>query len=377
MSPRIRACVAVVQNVAIVSGERFTRSTRFSSKEVGGVSEEFERDEFGRVHKGSSVCVDSIGAVEFDPRLLREPRQREIDFMSQLDVYRKRPRQWASSVPGIPTERVDEGGVEQPEYYSRSCEKELKRSSSNVKCVTVDVMSRKIMFWDASAMRCVASATSEVASELPPDEQAVCQDLLGELSSSLSGMREAVCIWEKLQNVLIHHKPKSSAVVCCQERELCGFVHDRFITFDSDSLQLMWIESRLKEELNLRRADFGVDDGDGKTVVILTRSVTWSNQLEVEADSRHRDILFVQVNLDGFDMCIVLCYGCEIRTDTPRNSIRRTSLEFGSYANVEILGFINVCIVTCQTEEGPMKGHQFTQVSGRQDRDRRRCGRAE
>ena len=46
------------------------------------------------------------------------------------------------------------------------------------------------------------SATSDVAGELPTDEQVVCQDLLGELSCSLSGMRKEVCNWEKkLQKV--------------------------------------------------------------------------------------------------------------------------------------------------------------------------------
>ena len=47
-------------------------------------------------------------------------------------------------------------------YYSRLCEKELKRSRSDVECV----MSRKIMGFDAPAMRWMASATSEVAIEL-------------------------------------------------------------------------------------------------------------------------------------------------------------------------------------------------------------------
>ena len=38
--------------------------------------------------------------------------------------------------------------------------------------------------------RQMSGATSEVASELQLDEQAVCQDLLGELSYSLSEMRK-------------------------------------------------------------------------------------------------------------------------------------------------------------------------------------------
>ena len=49
-----------------------------------------------------------------------------------------------------------------------------------------------------------------------------------------------------------------------RERELCGFAHE------GDSVQLTWIESRLKERLNFERcADLGVDDGVDKMVTIL------------------------------------------------------------------------------------------------------------
>ena len=92
------------------------------SKEVGRVSEE-------------SNAMDSIRVVEFDPRVLRESRHMAIDFVNQLDVNCKRPRQWASSFPVIPTKCVDVngGGATQLDYCSRKCEKELKGSSSNVK----------------------------------------------------------------------------------------------------------------------------------------------------------------------------------------------------------------------------------------------------
>ena len=85
--------------------------------------------------------------------------------MNQLDVNCKRPRQWASSIPVIPTKWVDVngGGAEQLKYCSKLREKELKRLSSNVKCATFDMMSRSVV-----------NATSDVASELSTDEQVVC-----------------------------------------------------------------------------------------------------------------------------------------------------------------------------------------------------------
>ena len=87
---------------------------------------------------------------------------------------------------------------------------------------------------------------------------------------ALVGMRQELQNWKKnWRQVFINHKPESSTLVCCQERELCRCVHDRFI-IESDSVQLTCIESRLKERSNFeRRADFGVDDGDDKMVTIL------------------------------------------------------------------------------------------------------------
>ena len=72
-------------------------------------------------------------------------------------------------------------------------------------------------------------------------------------------------------------------------------------TITGDSVQLMCIESRLKEGLNFERcADLEVDDGVDKTVTILSQLVTWSNQTS---------ILLARMSMDGFDICVVLCCG--------------------------------------------------------------------
>ena len=47
----------------------------------------------------------------------------------------------------------------------------------------------------------------------------------------------------------------SPAIVCCCEREWCGFVYGDDFTITGDSMQLARIESRLNEGLILKRRD--------------------------------------------------------------------------------------------------------------------------
>ena len=54
-------------------------------------------------------------------------------------------------------------------------------------------MSQKVKVLDAYAMRCMASATSEVAAVLQYDEQACQEWVLGEMSYSLSGNVKKQC----------------------------------------------------------------------------------------------------------------------------------------------------------------------------------------
>ena len=113
----------------------------------------------------------------------------------------------------------------------------------------------------------MAGIVSGVTIEPQPGEQVVCQDLTGELSDSLSEIRKETHSWKtKWRTCVRQSQPKSSTVVCRRERELCGFVHgDGFIVITGDYVQLIWIESRLKEGLDFERcADLEVDDGVDK-----------------------------------------------------------------------------------------------------------------
>ena len=117
----------------------------------------------------------------------------------------------------------------------------------------------------------------------------------------------------------------SPAIVCCRERDLCGFVYGDVFIITGGSLQLACIKSRLNEGLILkRRAIPGPDDGDDKAVTILNRLLTWvclsgsRNQIEIEADPRHREILLAQMNLDGANAKSVTTPAVMIQEWTPQ-----------------------------------------------------------
>ena len=134
-------------------------------------------------------------------------------------------------------------------------------------------------FWDASRAHCEFEATSEMAIELPPEEQVKGEDLIGELLKSLYGSRRAAHKWKKKRQrsstVVFVIGTWSPAILCSQERELCGFVHGDDFIIAGDSVTLAWIESRInKGVILMRRAIPGRDDGDDKTVTIFNRFVS-------------------------------------------------------------------------------------------------------
>ena len=169
-------------------------------------------------------------------------------------------------------------------------------------CVTA----RKILFLDASRAHCQAEATSQMAIELPPEEQVKGEDMVGELLKSLYGAHNWEKKWQRViidSGFVLGHGHQQSCVV---ESELCGFAYGDDFIISGDSIELVWIEFRLNEGLILkRRAIRFPDDGDDKTATILNRFVTWvclsgsRNEIEIEAGPRHREILLAQVNLDG------------------------------------------------------------------------------
>ena len=96
------------------------------------------------------------------------------------------------------------------------------------------VVGTKVIFLDASRAHCQADATSEMAIELPPEEQEKGQDLVGELLKSLHKTWKAAHNWEKERQSVLGEMNDigtcSPAILCCRERQVCGFVHgDDFI----------------------------------------------------------------------------------------------------------------------------------------------------
>ena len=111
---------------------------------------------------------------------------------------------------------------------------------------------------------CQADATSAMAIEFAREEQVKGKDLIGELLKSLCGTRKAAHKWEKVatsdRRQWFCHRYMVTSIVCCRERELCGFVHGDDVIITVDSMQLTWAESR-HNMATTRRHDYeSVDD---------------------------------------------------------------------------------------------------------------------
>ena len=168
---------------------------------------------------------------------------------------------------------VNGGGAKQFEYCSRKCEKELKRSGSDVEFAMLGASPRKIRSLGAFGARRMAGTASEVAIDQQPDEQVVCQDLTGELSNSLSEYAKKRTDGRQSGDMCSSITNQSHRQSCVVTSVSCvRFVHGDDFIITGDSVQLMWIESRVKEGLNFERfADLVVDDGVDKTVTILSQ----------------------------------------------------------------------------------------------------------
>ena len=139
----------------------------------------------------------------------------------------------------------------------------------------------------------LAGAAIEVAVEVRHNEQVVCQDLIGELLSSLSRRRKEPYVWEKeSRQVFMNHKPRES-VSCVYLYVLYYF------NIEGGSVHLTWNDPRLKGSLNFEpRANLGVDDASKETVIIL----------KAETDPQHWNVNRLR-----------RLSGCEIQVDTSRN----------------------------------------------------------
>ena len=100
--------------VAVLKGlkREIDSLTAIGSMEVGVTCEEpnvLELDEYAEELQN---VFDSISGVRLDPELLSALKNVEIDFMNRLEVYRKRPKNWAkdNGMHVIPTKM---GGREQ------------------------------------------------------------------------------------------------------------------------------------------------------------------------------------------------------------------------------------------------------------------------
>ena len=128
--------------------------------------------------------IDNVSGVRLDPELLSASRKVDIGFMNRLvdvnarDAKRPVPRTFALMGPFECVMFL----------LSKALMWNPGASGASV---------RKILSLDTSREHCQADATSEMAVELPLEEQEKGEDLIKELLKSLYGTRKAAHNWKK------------------------------------------------------------------------------------------------------------------------------------------------------------------------------------
>jgi hypothetical protein len=171
----------------------------------------------------------------------------------------------------------------------------------------------KIGFFDISRAHFYGVATRELYIKLPEEDQdeSDAEPMCGLLNRSMYGTQDASHIWQQnYSDHLVQHEYQfgnaSKAIFYNEKEDTRGLVHgdDFMVLADEDGINKF--EAMLQEKYVVKRtALLGPDPTDDKEAVMLNRVLVWRDPyggdeaIEVEADSRHAELIVKQLGLEN------------------------------------------------------------------------------
>ena len=154
----------------------------------------------------------------------------------------------------------------------------------------------KIDFIDVRRAYFHAKARREVYVSLPPEdwEEGKC----GKLQKATYGTRDAAQNWEyayveAMEEIGFKRGRATPCAFYMAERNLRVVVHGDDFTVLGQEADLDWFRRNISEKYEVKfRGRIGLGSGDDKSIRILNRVVTWTEEgIEYEADQRHAEII--------------------------------------------------------------------------------------
>ena len=291
---------------------------------------------------GSPIYRDDLTGQPLDPKLVREARQKELDFFEAKKVWQKRAFEEARRRTGKPpiTVRwvdVNKGDDVNPNIRSRLVARQIRQPGEEaifaptppleslrtiLSLAATDITGRashdrnpkserrtQISAIDIS--RAYFNASMEEGVEptyvcLPPEHPDQAKGQCGLLLKHMYGTRVAADGWQQeysgfMKKIGFSQGEASPCIFFHRDRGIACSVHGDDFTSTGAKAELDWLEGQLEGKYELRkggRLEPGADDA--KELTVLNRVLRYTEQgFEYEADPRQAEKLLEGLKLDG------------------------------------------------------------------------------
>ena len=271
------------------------------------------------------IAWDDVFGAELNPKMVKEARKEEIEYVNKMHLYDKVPitecRRVTCKMPIIVRWiDVNKGDNDNPNYRSRIVAREINtHKREDLFAATPPLEALKIilsmiatankgevvMVNDISRAFFHAKVEREVYVELPAEDRKPGEEhLCGKLRFSMYGTRDAAQNWynEYFQQLVRSGFVQGLASRCTfyhLEKQIRTYVHgdDYVSTGRPESFE--WMRKELEKKCQVKTQVLGPNAGQQKQVKLLNRIVIWdsSKGIVCEADPRHAEIVIEQLKL--------------------------------------------------------------------------------
>ena len=291
---------------------------------------------------GGPIYRDDLTGQVLDSKLVREARQKELDFFEAKKVWQRRPFEEARRRTGKPpiTVRwvdVNKGDDVNPNIRSRLVARQIRQPGEEaifaptppleslrtiLNLAATDIPGRAVHVRDAKSERRTQISAIDISRAyfnasmdedaeptyvcFPPEHPDQLKGQCGLLLKHMYGTRAAADGWQQeyssfMKKIGFSQGEASPCIFVHKPRGIACSVHGDDFTSTGAKVELDWLERQLEGKYELRKGGrLGPGDEDAKELTVLNRVLRYTPQgFEYEADPRQAEKLLEGLRLDS------------------------------------------------------------------------------